>query len=126
MSVTGTSKVLANLMAVAREAPIELGRAMFEVSEEKIMARAKDLSPVDEGIMRASGFVELPKVEGNTVSVRMGFGGASSDYVVVQHEDLSLHHDVGQAKFLEQPVNEARPTLARDIVARVSLNRMVR
>jgi hypothetical protein len=123
-NVTGTEKVIANLRSLASSMPVQVGRAMFEVGEE-IMARAKAITPVDTGVMRASGFVELPKIAGDEVTVRMGFGGASSEYVIVQHEDLSLHHEVGQAKFLEQPVLEAAPTLARDIVARVNLNEAI-
>lgn len=90
------------------------------------MERSQELAPVDTGAMRASGFVNLPRVEGNEITVTMGYGGASKDYVVIQHEDLTLNHEVGEAKFLEKPVLEAAPTLLRDIAADVDLGGMVR
>ena len=53
-----------------------------------------------------SGYVTDPVVQGNKVTVEVGFGGAAKDYVVVQHEDLTLSHPVGEAKFLERAFDE--------------------
>ena len=56
--------------------------------EEGTMIRSKDVS-VDEGELVAA-------VSYDTV------------YAVVQHEDLTFHHDAGrQAKYLETPINDA-------------------
>lgn len=56
--------------------------------EEGTMIRSKAVS-VDEGALQAA-------VSYDTV------------YAVVQHEDLTFHHDAGrQAKYLETPINDA-------------------
>lgn len=77
------------------------------VSEaELLMTKAKMLTPVDTGALRASGHVQAPVVEGGKVSVTLGFGGAAEAYAVPVHERMDVHHPVGQAKFLETPVRE--------------------
>lgn len=104
-----------------------------------VIGLAKALAPVDLGTMRDSGFVELPIIDGKkgppvvdgnadevvtaeqgapgSVVVPFGFGGESEDYVIIQHEDVTLRHEVGQAKFFETPVASEAPTLAGEIVA---------
>lgn len=85
-----------------------LASSLYEEGEE-IMTKAKDRTPVDEGTLRASGWVEKPKISGDKeVTVMLAFGGEAEAYALIQHEDLSLHHDVGEAKFLEKSVDEAR------------------
>lgn len=73
---------------------------------EAIMADAKEhYVPVDLGILRDSGHVELPEVTAEGVQVALGFGGAAQDYAVIQHEDLSLAHpNGGGPKYLERPL----------------------
>jgi hypothetical protein len=72
---------------------------------EAIMADAKELTPVDTGNLRASGHVRPPVLDGGQVTVTMGFGGAAAPYALYVHEDLRTFHNVGQAKYLEQPFN---------------------
>lgn len=48
--------------------------ALF-VEAEQSMTEMRPLVPVDEGILRASGHVQLPEVDGLRVVVRLGFGG---------------------------------------------------
>jgi hypothetical protein len=49
----------------------------------------------------------------------LGFGGPSAPYAVIVHENLNVRHQVGQAKFLERPLNEAARGLAERIAAEV-------
>lgn len=74
------------------------------VTAERILTASKTTYvPVDLGALRASGFVAPPLQSGTMIAVEMGFGGPSAPYAVVQHEDLTLRHRVGQAKYLEIP-----------------------
>lgn len=68
---------------------------------EKIMTKAKQLTPVDTGALRSSGLVTA-KGKGAELS----FGGAASSYAIYVHENLRAAHPVGQAKFLETALNE--------------------
>ena len=72
------------------------------------MTAAKALTPVLTGSLRASGQVASPEVRSEGARVTMGFGNSAVGYAVHVHENLQAHHPVGQAKFLEQPLNEAR------------------
>lgn len=87
------------------------GIALFEEATD-IMEKpngARDQAPVDVGTLRESGFVNQPVVEGENVSVTLGFGGSASAYAHRQHEELTWKHPKhGKAKFLEDPMNEAR------------------
>ncbi len=90
----------------------------------RIMNRSKsEFVPVDTGNLRGSGYVSLPEIEGSSVSVEIGYGGAAAPYAAVVHENpragrtggvspqgkkYKHYAQVGQWKYLEQPVNEAR------------------
>lgn len=62
--------------------------------------------PVDKGPLRASGRVEGP--EGINGVVTLSFGGAAAVYALVQHEDTSLRHKVGEARYLVRGVERWR------------------
>jgi hypothetical protein len=77
--------------------------AMRALKQEAVLlkGRSQALCPVDHGTLRDSCVIESDE---NSVTV--GYGGAASSYAAVQHENMSYHHNVGQAKFLEQPAQE--------------------
>lgn len=79
------------------------------VEGERMMTTSKLECPVDTGTLRSSGHVAPPHTDimGHTVTVSLGYGGAAADYALRVHEDLNMHHTVGKAKFLEDPVREA-------------------
>lgn len=105
--------------------------AFFQEAEE-IMAESKQETPVDMGNLRASGHVQLPEIEGNRVSIIFGFGGVAGSgnlgetneeavgYAVPVHENLDSHHNVGNAKYLENPLNRRRPNMAENLAKNIS------
>lgn len=99
--------------------PRQVGGALYQEAQH-IMTRSKaEFVPVDLGTLRASGQVALPQHEPGRVSVELGYGGAASAYALVQHERTDFHHKTGQAKYLEQPVNEAAAGFGQRIAARI-------
>ena len=121
MSVTwmGMDKALRELHRIKTVTPRQLGGALYREAEH-IMTRSKaQFVPVKDGILRASGHVEQPEYSGNRISVTLGYGGAASAYALVQHERTDYQHTVGQAKYLEQPVNEAAAGLGQRVAARM-------
>lgn len=104
--------------------------AMLRVAD-KMVDRAKALCPVDPedgGELRASirrTRGTISKKNGNVV-VTVLVGGTPlkaalgarkyNIYAVLQHEDLTLRHSVGQAKFLEQPVFQYAPAIPGEIL----------
>jgi hypothetical protein len=85
----------------------------------QIMGRSKEeFVPVDLGILKDSGDVALPEIDGNAMVVEMGYGGAAAAYALKQHEDLTLNHpNGGEAKFLEKPLLEEVPNIVPDVAA---------
>ncbi len=72
--------------------------------QEKVMADSKEnYVPVDLGILKGSGTVLPPEIQGSKVTVVAGYGGAASAYALYQHEELHLAHTVGSPKYLERP-----------------------
>lgn len=106
--INGMGGLLRKFADLEGEARKGAERGLFALGNN-IMTEAKQRTPVDMGILRASGYVEA-RQDG---MVELGFGGAAGAYAVKQHEDLSLNHPGGgQAKFLESAVDDARPSAA--------------
>lgn len=67
-----------------------------EIMTDVKASRANRGVPVDKGILRATGRVKGP----TNGEVELSFGGAAAPYALKQHEDTSLAHTVGEARFL--------------------------
>lgn len=80
-----------------------------------LKGRSQALCPVDSGTLRNSCVVEQ-----HSDYVVVGYGGAASSYAAKQHEDLSLHHSVGQAKYLEQPATEMEEEIQEAVIKAVA------
>lgn len=108
--------MITNYRQWAAMAEDRLRSALSAVGEE-IIANGNELVPVEYGSLRDSGKYE---VEDTSRGPRLlvGYGGKTTtpspntkgtdevDYAVYVHEDLSLNHNVGQAKFLEDAVSQ--------------------
>ena len=85
------------------------GNARLSASHvmEDMAREMKTITPVDEGTMRGTIHVVGPEWIGNNMEGAWVAGGPAATYTVRQHEDLSLKHRVGQAKFITT-VTDAR------------------
>lgn len=88
------------------------------------------LVPVDTGALHNSSYVTEPVIANDHVSVEVGYGGVATQinpktgepttsYALKVHEDLQVHHKVGQAKYLEQPFDEAKAGMSTRVIAGV-------
>lgn len=98
-------------------------RALRSVGEVW-MTEAKKRTPVKFGVLRSSGHVEGPKVQGNEIVVRLVFGGLGASYAAIVHENLRAHHDVGQAKYLESVTAERGRNMTRELIAMIAGGRV--
>lgn len=97
----------------------ELARALYHEGNS-IMGKSKAFfTPVDRGVLRDSGHVQLPQVDRGGPLVVLGYGGPAAPYAVVQHESLHFRHTVGSAKYLETPALQAAVTMDKSIAARL-------
>lgn len=72
------------------------------VAGEEIMTDVKATRqgsgvPVDTGALRGSGIVTGPDGRGK---VSLTFGGSAAPYALRQHEDMTLRHNLGEARYL--------------------------
>jgi len=100
------------------EADRKVIRRALYVGGEKVVARAKELVPVDEGILRGTGHVALPGLAGDLV-VQPTFGGPAAPYALVQHERMDFHHTTGQAKYLETAMHELAPAIVQEVTDQI-------
>lgn len=110
--VTGAEKLSETLKQFAVKFPELVAKGIHREGlalEEKAM----QLVPVDTGRLRQSAYVREGSADGEKKE-RIGFG---AEYALPVHEDLTAHHAVGQAKFLETPWNETKGGL-QDRLAR--------
>lgn len=104
-------KFLYSLKQYTVAAVKEMRAEAVQIGEE-IMADSKEhYVPVRTGALRASGNVQIEKQDRN-FTVVMGFGGVASEYAVVVHEDMTAHHTVGSAKYLETPYRKGTSDFA--------------
>lgn len=101
----------------------DIGLRVLGDAAKEIVAAAKPLAPVDPedgGQLRDSIRVTKPtRTRAGRISAGVVAGGAplrkvlgkrkANVYAVVQHEDLTLKHTTGRAKFLEIPTNHIAP-----------------
>lgn len=133
VEVTGVSEVLKNLKLMGDSATKAAKAAIYQEAEE-IMTKSKRLVPVDTGALKSTGIVELPKEEGNVVSVTLGYGGPAAPYALAVHENpragrtggvspqgkpYKHYAQTGQWKYLEQPAAEAQAGMDARIAARI-------
>lgn len=118
-TVTPPKKLLAKLERYRKDFVKVLAGAMVKEAED-IITKSKKIVPVDTGNLRSTGHVRLPIIDGDNVSVYLGYGGTAAPYAVYVHENLTAkHHEGQQAKYLEQPFNEAKNGLNERVAQRI-------
>lgn len=118
LKVSGFRELKKALKAQGQRAEKSLAAALY-AEGERIMAEAKRLCPVDTGTLRSTGHVQKPVIRRGSIEVTLGFGGPAAPYAVYVHENLNVHHTVGQAKYLEKPLNDAARGFAERLAAEV-------
>jgi hypothetical protein len=70
----------------------------------ELLRTANETVPYREGILESSG--EVQPVDEAALRVDVTYGGEAEAYAVKQHEDESLSHATGRAKWLEMAAKE--------------------
>lgn len=124
LQLVGLEELNRNLAFLRQSLPEEVAAALFAAGEE-IMADSKErYVPVDQGVLKGSGFVDPPQKRGGRYTVALGYGGPAAAYAIVQHERLDYRHTVGGPKFLELPVLEHSISLVPNMAKRIQLRRI--
>jgi len=126
LKIQGSERLKANLERLLRDAPDEMGKALHEVGRD-ISRESQKRTPVLTGALRASHVVHKAVVTWDDITVLIEVGGPSADYAVHVHYRDELNHSVGQSRFLESALNDARPGLAFQLAkafSRVTKNKV--
>ena len=116
--VHGTPELRRNLRLLGAAA-IPAGKIALTEEAEATVTASKLEVPVRDGILRSTLHVAPPQVRGRTIFVQAAAGGPAAPYAVRQHEDTTLHHKVGKAKYLQDPFEARVPGLADRVAARM-------
>lgn len=119
--VTGISRAFAKIKAVTEVKKLAAVAAAYGEAEEIMSDSKQNFTPVDDGILRASGHVKAPQLVGGDYHIILAYGGAAEDYAVIQHEELNYEHTTGEAKYLEKPWMERRDGIASRVAAAVKV-----
>lgn len=112
--VTGLPQARRALQMSERRWSSAFGAALYREGSRILRESLKQV-PVDTGRLRSTGYVSPPikKLLAGIV-VEVGYG---THYAVRQHEDVSLRHRVGKAKYLQDPLYAASDGVTQRVVA---------
>lgn len=83
---------------------------------ERLRGLAVAQTPLRDGPLRASAFVQPAEEAENLIHAAVGF---DTVYAAIQHEAMSFRHTDGKAKYLEDPTREHAKELVAIIAAEV-------
>jgi hypothetical protein len=118
IDVKGIDKILEKLDDFPPDLEKEISRVMFREANI-VIGESKRLVPVFTGALRASATVLKPETKAGVITVQMGYGSFAVQYALKQHEDLTLHHRIGRAKYLEEPFNANKKEFRNEIIKAV-------
>ena len=91
----------------------------------ELLAASQPLVPVSPrtggGMLRDSGRTQVDAAE-MIAAVSYDGPGDKPSLPIWVHENLSMQHDTGQAKFLEEPLNASRPTGPATVAEEIHAN----
>jgi len=123
MSIKGVVQVTEQVRRMINNSPDEFGRALMIETKVEAKECAKR-APKDSGDLREDIHAEGPERVGNRIKSYVRTSEKTAHYALIQHEDLELYHDDGEAKFIERPLTESAPYMAERIAAHINLDRV--
>lgn len=78
------------------------GLKAAQLAMENVLTEAMDEAPKDSGDLRRSKTVSVDQ------ATHKVYGSFSTPYAVIQHENIEYRHEVGKAKYLEDPFNRLK------------------
>ena len=113
--ILGKDKVIANLKIAGQRATATAKEGVREMAVMTGMIAIEN-APKLTGALRGSVVVTEAK-QGLGFTITMG--GDEAPYAVIVHEDLTAHHDVGGAKFLERAMATVSSVFAQKVAQKV-------
>jgi hypothetical protein len=96
---------------IAKKAAMD---GLEEYARAQLLPLADENCPTDSGVMKGTHAVERSDDE-----VVVGYGGPAAPYTVRQHEDMTLIHPSGEAKWLENAFNATKENAGKIVAQRL-------
>lgn len=87
----GEEQLLAKIQEVINKTPRRIERSVYRRANRIITIAKQEYVPVEDSILKNSGFVDDPKTVAGMTTCRLGFGGASAPYAQAVHDHPSEH-----------------------------------
>ena len=114
--VTGEREVMANIDRLIRDNWNDAKKALRQEATV-IMQKSVPQTPVEFGPLRGSETIEETKETKTEYELALGY---NTTYAAAVHENLNARHAPGtNAKYLEKPLMEQAPKIAKNVAKRV-------
>lgn len=117
----GAADMAEKIARICTQTQQRIGSALYREGLD-VMKDSMRRTPVDTGALRASHELQPVQGRGDETSITIQAGGPSAPYGLIVHERLDVNHPVGEAKFLENAINAAKPGLLDRMAARLKLD----
>ena len=111
MSIQGMDAFIAKLNQAKQAVVKGASRGMYRWAES-VMTESKQIVPVDSGALMNTGKVMIPVVQGNQITVELGYGDEAVGYALIVHEMIGdspgSHKDV-KHPIAPHPIKWTRP-----------------
>jgi len=116
ITITRPIEIVERLNQLLVEYPEQVKNAVWE-ELQTVLVESKKECPVDSGALRGSGHVPEPEVTDGNIRATIGY---SQGYAYWVHELIdNWHEPPTKAKYLEDPLMAALPTITEKIIERV-------
>lgn len=114
------ASAVSRMRAVPTRLRRELAKSVLDKAAKRIVANSKKRTPIQYRKLIESHQVRRAVTKRGSVGVTVSVGDKEAWYAHIVHEDLSLNHSQGEAKFLETSVIEEMGAIRRDMKLAVS------
>lgn len=118
IELVGSDKLIELLIRVGAEGTPALARALYEEGQLAFRTSQKRV-PYRWGILKGSGRLFEPTVQGDSIEVVLGYGGSARKYALAVHELNKNYKNGKQYKYLSSAVEERQPQMDARLAARI-------
>lgn len=119
IELVGTDKLVNLLIRVGADLTPTLARAIYEEGQLAFRTSQKRV-PYRFGILKGSGRLFEPVVQGDDIDVTLGYGGAARKYAMAVHEIDKNYRSGKTHKYLSSAVEERVPQMNARLTARIN------
>jgi hypothetical protein len=119
MELQGLNDVEKAIRGIGEKVERDTAKILNEVGQPRVL-KMKERTPVDDGHLKGSVRLSPAKRTTQGAEVYWQAGGTTTAYALVQHEDMSLKHTVGQAKYIISVVYEDEAAMRNEIAKKFS------